>query len=174
MLNPGVGRVRDYDIGIWLERQAKRRGSSPFFELLGLDGQVHTSDEYQGKAMVINFWGTWCEPCVKEMPALQAQADKWKDKGVQFVGINVGEDQMTVENFVQQVGVDFPIMLDRDKNSVRDFGISPMPTTFLYLKRAKSPLFTSDNWTWAHLTLKFHNWRSSPDRRSIRVPKYEM
>ncbi|MNW66072.1 Thiol-disulfide oxidoreductase ResA [compost metagenome] len=80
--------------------------------------------------MVINFWGTWCEPCVKEMPALQAQADKWKDQGVQFVGINVGEDQMTVDNFVRQVGVTFPIMLDREKNSVRDFGISPMPTTF--------------------------------------------
>lgn len=130
VIDPGVGRICDYHIGIRLEWQAKGRGQVSFFELLGLDGQVHTSDEYKGKAMVINFWGTWCEPCVKEMPALQAQADKWKDQGVQFVGINVGEDQMTVDNFVRQVGVTFPIMLDREKNSVRDFGISPMPTTF--------------------------------------------
>ena len=64
--------------------------------------------------MVINFWGTWCEPSVKEMPALQAQADKWKDQGVQFVGINVREP-MTVDNFIRQVGVTFPIMLDQNK-----------------------------------------------------------
>lgn len=110
---------------------------APSFELLGLDGQVHASDEYEGKALVINFWGTWCEPCVKEMPALQAQADKWKDKGVQFIGINAGEDRMTVENFVQQLGITFPIMLDRDKTSIRDYGISPMPTTFFVSNTGK-------------------------------------
>lgn len=115
----------------------KEGDQAPSFELLGLDGQVHTSEEYKGKALVINFWGTWCEPCVKEMPALQAQADKWKDEGVQFIGINVGEDQMTVDHFVKQVGVTFPIMLDRDKNSVRDYGISPMPTTFFVSNTGK-------------------------------------
>ncbi|GAB1156867.1 thiol-disulfide oxidoreductase ResA [Paenibacillus illinoisensis] len=115
----------------------KEGDKAPSFELLGLDDQVHTSEEYEGKAMVINFWGTWCEPCVKEMPALQAQADKWKDQGVQFIGINAGEDQMTVDNFVRQVGVNFPIMLDRDKTSIRDFGISPMPTTFFVSNTGK-------------------------------------
>ena len=124
--------------------------------------------------MVINFWGTWCEPCVKEMPALQAQADKWKDKGVQFVGINVGEDQMTVENFCAAGGCYISNYVGPGQNSVRDYGISPMPTTFLYLKRVKSPLFISGNWIWTHLTLKSHSWRSSPDRRSTCVPKYEM
>ncbi|MBP1999504.1 peroxiredoxin [Paenibacillus shirakamiensis] len=109
----------------------------PSFALLGIDGSVHHLEDYEGKAMVINFWGTWCKPCVKEMPALQAQWEKWKDKGVVILGINAGEDQMTVQNFVDQRGVNFPIVLDSDSDAVRDFGISPLPTTFFVSAKGK-------------------------------------
>ncbi|WP_379129083.1 redoxin domain-containing protein [Paenibacillus sp. sgz500958] len=103
---------------------------APSFELMGLDGQNHTLSEYKGKAIVLNFWGSWCTPCVKEMPALQAQWEKWRDKGVVVVGINVGEDQMTVENFIADMDIDFPILMDPNRSAVRSYGISPMPTTF--------------------------------------------
>ncbi|AOZ91404.1 redoxin domain-containing protein [Paenibacillus crassostreae] len=102
---------------------------TPSFNLLGLDGSVHNLDEYKGKSMVINFWGTWCEPCVKEMPALQVQSEKWEDKDVVVIGINVGEDVMSVENFVKQANLDFPILLDPNRDAVRSYGISPLPTT---------------------------------------------
>jgi len=108
----------------------KEGSKAPSFELMGLDGQKHTLDEYKGKAVVLNFWGSWCTPCVKEMPALQAEWEKWRDQGVVIVGVNVGEDQMTVENFVRQVNIDFPIVMDPGRNAVRSYGISPMPTTF--------------------------------------------
>lgn len=107
----------------------KEGNKAPSFELLGLDGQIHTLEEYKGKAVVLNFWGSWCSPCVKEMPALQAQWEKWKDKDVVVVGVNVGEDQMTVENFVKQVDIDFPILMDTGRDAVRSYGISPLPTT---------------------------------------------
>ncbi|WP_339324291.1 thiol-disulfide oxidoreductase ResA [Paenibacillus sp. FSL W8-0194] len=110
---------------------------APGFQLLGLDGKTHTLDEYKGKAIVLNFWGTWCEPCVKEMPALQAQWEKWKDKGVVVVGINAGEDKMAVENFVNNVNVDFPVLLDPDKDSIASYGISPLPTTFFVSKSGR-------------------------------------
>lgn len=110
---------------------------APSFELLGLDGQNHTLSEYKGKSVVLNFWGSWCTPCVKEMPALQAQWEKWRDKGVVVVGVNVGEDQMTVENFIGNIGVDFPIVMDPDRNAVRSYGISPMPTTFFINAKGK-------------------------------------
>ncbi|QWU14674.1 Peroxiredoxin [Paenibacillus sophorae] len=103
---------------------------APSFELLGLDGKTHKLDEYKGKPIVLNFWGSWCAPCVKEMPALQAQWEKWKAQGVVVVGINVGEDQMTIQNFVNGIGVNFPILMDPDRDAVRSYGISPLPTTF--------------------------------------------
>ncbi|GIP20148.1 MULTISPECIES: thiol-disulfide oxidoreductase ResA [Paenibacillus] len=103
---------------------------APSFSLLGIDGRVHQLKEYEGKAMVINFWGSWCKPCVKEMPALQHQWEKWKDKGVVVVGINAGEDQMTVQNFAEGRGVTFPVLLDPDSEAQRDYNISPLPTTF--------------------------------------------
>ncbi len=100
------------------------------FELLGMDGKVHTMSEYEGKARVINFWGTYCPPCVREMPALQAQWEKWSGQGVEIIGINVGENKMTVENFVAQTGVQFPILMDPKRDAVASFGVGPMPTTF--------------------------------------------
>lgn len=55
-------------------------GRAPDFELLGLDGVTHTLEEYKGKSVVLNFWGSWCAPCVKEMPALQAQWESGKTR----------------------------------------------------------------------------------------------
>ncbi|MDU5951175.1 MAG: redoxin domain-containing protein, partial [Paenibacillus macerans] len=80
---------------------------------------------------------TWCTYCVKEMPALQTQWEKWKDQDVVILGINTGEDKMTVENFVKQTGAGFPILFDSDNTAVRDYGIVPMPTTFFVDKKGK-------------------------------------
>lgn len=109
----------------------------PAIKLLGLDSKVHTLDEYKGKALVINFWATWCTYCVKEMPALQAQWKKWQDQGVVILGINTGEDEMTVQNFAKQTGADFPILFDTDNKAVRDYGVVPMPTTFFVDKKGE-------------------------------------
>lgn len=109
----------------------------PAIKLLGLDGNVHTLADYKGKAVVINFWATWCTYCVKEMPALEAQWQKWRDEGVVILGINTGEDEMTVRNFTEQTGVTFPILFDKDTEAVRDYGVVPMPTTFFVDKNGK-------------------------------------
>jgi len=112
-------------------------GKPPAVKLLGLDGKVHTLDEYKGKAVVINFWATWCKYCVNEMPALQQQWEKWRDSGVVVLGINTGEDKLTVTNFTQQYGTDFPILFDSDNEAVREYGVVPMPTTFFVDKKGK-------------------------------------
>jgi thiol-disulfide isomerase/thioredoxin len=102
----------------------------PEFKLLGLDGVVHDSSEYKGKPLIINFWGTFCPPCRDEMPALQTVYDKWKDKGVQLVGINLSEDKLSVESFARQVEAKFPILLDRGRQVEKRFGLKQYPTTF--------------------------------------------
>ncbi|MNW36132.1 Peroxiredoxin [Fontibacillus panacisegetis] len=109
----------------------------PAVKLLGLDGKVHTLDDYKGNAIVINFWATWCTYCVKEMPALQQQWEKWRDQGVVILGVNTGEDKMTVQNFTEQMGVDFPVLYDSNNEAVVRYGVVPMPTTFFVDKKGK-------------------------------------
>ncbi|MBY9081613.1 redoxin domain-containing protein [Paenibacillus sp. HN-1] len=104
-------------------------GRAPSFDLLGLDGKKHTLNEYRGKAVVLNFWGSWCTPCKKEMPALQAQWSKWKNEDVVILAVNVAEGETTVRDFAKSVGAEFPVLLDPDREAVRSYGISPLPTT---------------------------------------------
>ncbi|MDG0789706.1 redoxin domain-containing protein [Cohnella ginsengisoli] len=116
--------------------KALKPGSeAPAFELLGLDGQAHSLESYRGKPLVINFWGTFCPPCRNEMPALQAQYDKWKDQGVQLVGINLSEDRVSVGSFLRSYDIHFPVLLDKNKKNgtqIRPEGVSD---DFLHLGR---------------------------------------
>ncbi|AIQ64670.1 alkyl hydroperoxide reductase [Paenibacillus stellifer] len=109
--------------------KAEEGGCAPSFDLLGLDGRTHSLNEYKGKAVVLNFWGSWCTPCVKEMPVLQTQWNKWKNEDVVIVGINVAEDRATVRDFAKSAGAEFPILIDPDRTAVISYGISPLPTT---------------------------------------------
>ncbi|OXS61249.1 thiol-disulfide oxidoreductase [Cohnella sp. CIP 111063] len=102
----------------------------PGFRLADLNNVVHDMEDYEGKPLIINFWGTFCPPCRNEMPALQHQYDKWKGQGLELIGINLSEDKLTAESFIRQIGVDFPILLDKDKKTERKYGLKQYPTTF--------------------------------------------
>jgi len=73
-----------------------------------LDGQPHTLAAWQGRPMVVNFWATWCAPCVKEMPELQALHEKYP--GIQFVGIGVDKAE-NMRQFLQKVPVSYPLLV---------------------------------------------------------------
>ncbi|MGG1659597.1 thiol-disulfide oxidoreductase ResA [Brevibacillus sp. NRS-1366] len=103
---------------------------APNFSLEQLNGSEMALGDLKGKGVVLNFWGTWCEPCKKEMPALQEQYDKYKDKGLVVVGVNIGESPVAVEPFIKQFNVHFPILLDRQSQITKLYRIGPIPTTF--------------------------------------------
>ncbi|MFC5699845.1 redoxin domain-containing protein [Cohnella faecalis] len=109
----------------------------PEFKLLDLSGQVHSLEEYKGKPLILNFWGTFCPPCRDEMPALQEVYDSWKDKGVQLVGINLSENRLNVDSFIQMVGTNFPILLDKDRMTEKAYGLKQYPTTFFIDAKGK-------------------------------------
>ena len=111
--------------------QAVKVGSNaPNFSLEQLNGPEMALGDLKGKGVVLNFWGTWCEPCKEELPALQAQYDKFKDKGLVVLGVNIGESPIAVEPFVKQFNVTFPIVLDRQSQITKLYRIGPIPTTF--------------------------------------------
>ncbi|QYR19948.1 redoxin family protein [Paenibacillus sp. sptzw28] len=108
-----------------------RKGDKPpDFALLGSDGKTHRLSDYEGKALVINFWGTFCPGCVTETPDLQKQYEKQGDKPFEIVGINLGEDNLTVNNFIKQFGVSYSILLDDNRKVERKYGLKSYPTTF--------------------------------------------
>ncbi|WP_116136750.1 TlpA family protein disulfide reductase [Trinickia diaoshuihuensis] len=78
--------------------------------LQDVSGKPQTLAPYKGRVLVVNFWASWCAPCVAEMPELVRLHDAYAGKGVQFVGIGVDSEQ-NIQNFLKKVPVDYPILV---------------------------------------------------------------
>lgn len=82
----------------------------PHFRLPDLDGQEVAVDRWAGKVLVLNFWATWCPPCLRELPLFDELQRRHADAGLQVVGIAI-DDKEAVEKFLAEHGVSFPILL---------------------------------------------------------------
>ncbi|WP_059106034.1 thiol-disulfide oxidoreductase ResA [Shouchella shacheensis] len=87
--------------------------------------------EMEGKGVMLNFWGTWCEPCKREMPYMEELYEDYQDQGVELVAVNVDETELTVDAFANRYDLTFPIVIDEDRKVTDAYGISPLPTTIL-------------------------------------------
>lgn len=102
---------------------------APSFTLKGLDGNMHQLSDYRGKTIILNFWGSFCEPCVDEMPIFQEVYEE-QAENVVVLGVNLSEPEATVRGFVNRLGIDFPILLDRSQVQ-KQYGVAYYPTTFI-------------------------------------------
>ena len=107
---------------------------APDFELVDLEGNKHRLSDYKGEGVFLNFWGTWCGPCKKEMPYMENQHQAFEEKGVNILAVNIAESDLKVETFRDQYGLTFPIAIDKDKSVKEAYNIVPLPTTFLINK----------------------------------------
>ncbi len=80
------------------------------FSLPGLDDEKLKLSDWHGKIIVLNFWATWCPPCIREIPLLVKMQTIWQDQGVQFVGVAI-DDKDKVQQFIQDQAINYPIML---------------------------------------------------------------
>lgn len=104
---------------------------APKLQLNDTTGKPYTLTEYRGKVIVVNFWATWCPPCVKELPALSRLQRAMAGKGIQVLGVNMGETRKAVATFTQRVSVSFPILLDTQMAIGPKWGVEGLPTTFV-------------------------------------------
>lgn len=116
---------------------AKMRGQTAHdFTLQSLDGQtVHLSD-YRGKAIMLNFWATWCEPCKVEMPWFVEMQKQYGPQGLQIVGVAMDDaDTEDIAKFAKEMGIDYPILVGKDsvrETIANDYGGMPfLPETFV-------------------------------------------
>ncbi|MFC4618813.1 thiol-disulfide oxidoreductase ResA [Camelliibacillus cellulosilyticus] len=109
---------------------------APNFSLKTLDGKTVKLSDFRGKGVVLNFWGSWCEPCKYEMPFINEAYQK-RPKNVEVLGVNIQESPIVVQNFVRQDHIGFPILLDSKGSVTEAYNIQPIPTTFLIDKNGK-------------------------------------
>jgi len=86
----------------------------PDFSLVDLQGKMHSNAEWDGKLVIINFWATWCPPCVKEIPTFIELQEKYAERGLQFIGIAINDHHQAITKFVEQQGINYPILQGED------------------------------------------------------------
>lgn len=91
---------------------------------------VKLSDQH-GKVILVNFWATWCGPCVSELPALERVYEQLKGEGLTVVGVAINDTLEEVKEYRQKYGLTFPIILDEQGISKKDFELKGVPESFI-------------------------------------------
>lgn len=99
--------------------------------LMNLDGETLALSDFQGTPLLINFWATWCPPCLEEMPLLQAYADRYQGD-LAVLAINAGEDALVVRDFVAQQELTLTILLDPTGAAINQYRVYGFPTTLFF------------------------------------------
>lgn len=103
----------------------------PAFNLPGFDGTSFDSSVLKGKVTYIDFWASWCPPCVVSLPWLDSLAAKYKPHGLQVIGINLDEVRSSAEKFINRFELQFPILWDPRGSLASKLALPAMPTSYL-------------------------------------------
>lgn len=160
-------------LAIWLatgQSQAGRVAAptvnrpAPAFALSSPAGDTIQLQDYRGKIVMVNFWGTWCEPCIRELPELQTAYEQLQDQGFVIIGINLFQDekaqnrtQEDIQRFVEQYGITYPIALDADGATTDSYHIYPIPTSFFIDEQGNIRYILPSELTTEKITELFHS-----------------
>ncbi len=109
---------------------------APDFTLTSTDGKTIKLSDYRGKVVVLDFWATWCPPCKAEIPDFIRLYSQYKNDGFQMLGISLDQGGLgDVKPFMQEHGINYPIMLGNDQVVSAYGGIRGIPTTFVIDKK---------------------------------------
>ena len=105
--------------------------ASPRFTLAALDGSsVTIPDDLRGRPVVVHFWADWCPYCVQEMPALELLYREYRKNGLTVYAVNVGQNVDAALAFAKRVGVSYPVLLDPDGRTAKQYHVLGLPRTF--------------------------------------------
>jgi thiol-disulfide isomerase/thioredoxin len=113
------------------ELTAPEPGPPARLVLPDLDGQTIDLADLRGRVVVVNFWASWCRPCIDEMPSLQRLAEAMRGEPLAVIGVNVAEGRLRARTAARRMGIGFPVLLDDDSAVFDGWGGVGLPTTFL-------------------------------------------
>jgi len=115
----------------------KGQKTPPDLVLNNLQNQMSTLNDLKGSVVLVNFWATWCGPCVEEIPSLSRLVDSMEGKPFKVVAVNIGESVEDIKTFVKSIPVNFDIYQDTDGVAVRDWKVYAYPSNFLLDKNGQ-------------------------------------
>ena len=116
----------------------KSTATAPDFSLPTADGKTLKLSDYKGKAVIIDFWATWCPPCRKGIPDLIELQKKYGSKGLQIIGVSVDQDtKKDVVPFIKDKGINYPVVYADNSIIMKYGGIRAIPTSFVIDKQGR-------------------------------------
>lgn len=109
----------------------KGNPAAPPIELLTVDGTQLSLQQLRGKVVLVNFWATWCEPCIAEMPSMQGLRDQLSADGFEVLAVNYQEGPARINAFTQKMNLTLPVVRDTDGSVARNWGARVFPASFL-------------------------------------------
>mgnify|MGYP001396877237 FL=1 len=116
--------------GAWLWSEGNE--SAPPLALVDTKNVEHSLEQYRGKVVVVNFWATWCPPCVEELPSLESAWQRYRQQGLVVLAVS-DEETDVITSFLERLPTDitFPLLIDRDMKSGNRWKIRGLPTTVI-------------------------------------------
>ena len=116
--------------GAWLWSEGNE--AAPPLALVDTRGVEHSLEQYRGKVVVVNFWATWCPPCVEELPSLESAWQRYRQQGLVVLAVS-DEETDVVTSFLERLPTDitFPLLIDRDMKSGKRWKIRGLPPTVI-------------------------------------------
>jgi thiol-disulfide isomerase/thioredoxin len=118
------------------------------FNLVDTTGQAWSAADFKGRAVLLNFWASWCEPCRAEMPTLQQMADLYGADQLLVLAVNFKEPAARALQFAKTTGVTLPVLLDLDGQAARRWGVKVFPTTLAIDRRGQPRLRVQGEVDW--------------------------
>jgi len=128
--------------------------TAPALVLPSLRGDPMDLANLRGRVVLVNFWATWCPPCVEEIPSLQRLYRRLRPQGLEILAVDVGESVETMEAFLKDKPIDFPVLMDGDGSALRRWGVYAFPTTLVLdrRQRIRYAAFGAFDWNSAEVT----------------------
>lgn len=143
---PSVSEDYAHNLGIQVYSSPEKPKD---FSLRDINNKLLRLSDFKGKTVMLNFWATWCGPCIKEMPSMEQLYRRFKDKGFIIISIASGENKESVTSFIEKINITFPALLDTDLKVTDSYNVWALPTTYFIDKKGKiiGKVYGSRDWT---------------------------
>lgn len=106
-------------------------------QVFNTQNQVTSLSEFKGKVVYVDFWASWCGPCRKSFPWMNAMQQKYRDQGLAVIAINLDTDQTLADEFLKQVPAQFTVRFNPEGDVARSFDLLGMPSSFMFNRQGQ-------------------------------------